>query len=81
MSEKKTGRASEDILAQLHGKVVAELIRRIESGDADAALINAARQMLKDNGINCDGSKSGDLLSLADTLDDGSSYPFDTQAG
>jgi hypothetical protein len=47
--------------------LIDEFIERIKSGEATPSDLNAARQMLKDNGIQCqisDANPVSDLLSL-----------------
>lgn len=39
-------------LEELHGLLATEFISRIGSGEAEPALLNAARQFLKDNGVD-----------------------------
>lgn len=63
-------RASEDLMAELHGALAEEMMKRIRSGEASPSDLNAARQFLKDNGINVDGAKDPAIKSLADDLPD-----------
>ena len=59
------------ILEQLQGVVAASLLERIQSGEANAADLNVARQFLKDNGIDASIKSSEPLLNLAKVM------PFD----
>jgi len=61
--------------AQLLNSLAAELLQRVESGEATASELNVARQFLKDNGIEAI-SENSQVLSLADVVpfkDDGES--------
>lgn len=62
-------RATEDILASLHGAVAEVLISRIRSGEATAADINAAIKFLKDNGIDCVGSTNTQMQEIKQSLE------------
>ncbi len=47
--------------------LIDEFIERIKSGEATPSDLNAARQMLKDNGVQCqvsDANPASDLMSL-----------------
>ena len=58
-------RATDDLLALLHGELASEFLRRIKDGTATAADLSAARQFLKDNGVDAvprQGSPMGDLI-------------------
>jgi len=59
------------ILEQLHGAVASSLLERIQSGEANAADLNVARQFLKDNGIDASAQASEPMLNLAKIM------PFD----
>lgn len=50
MTQKK--KATTELLEDLHGKVAASLLQKIEEGTATAADLAVARQFLKDNGID-----------------------------
>lgn len=63
-------RATEDILAALHGDLADAMRKRLESGEATASDLNVIRQFLKDNGINSDGQSDPKLKNLADELPD-----------
>ena len=57
---------SKEKLEQLHEVLTQELLTRIQAGEAAPALLNVARQFLRDNGIESlalPGSPLCDLLS------------------
>ena len=57
---------SKEKLEQLHEVLTQELLTRIQQGEAAPALLNVARQFLRDNGIESlalPGFPLGDLLS------------------
>ena len=57
---------SKEKLEQLHEVLTQELLTRIQQGEAAPALLNVARQFLRDNGIESlalPGSPLNDLLS------------------
>jgi len=61
----------EELLKKLHEGVGLALLERIQSGEANAADLNVARQFLKDNGIDGSIRNSEPLLNLAKVM------PFD----
>jgi hypothetical protein len=61
-------------LKALQGLLIDEFITRISSGEAAPSDLNAARQLLKDNGIHAGLSKGNPLEQLAEIL------PFDEAA-
>lgn len=63
-------RATEDLLAALHGTVCRELIDKLKSGEATAADISVAVKFLKDNGITAVPGEKNDLGKLAASLPD-----------
>lgn len=63
-------KATEDLLASLHGALADTMKDKLESGDVTASDLNVIRQFLKDNGINADGTTSEKLKSLSDELPD-----------
>ena len=68
-----TKRASDDVLGALHELVAQELTRRIQSGEASPADINAAIKFLQNNGIEAivtEDNPLGKLMSALPTLDD-----------
>lgn len=61
----------EEKLKALQGLLIDEFIQRISSGEAAPSDLNAARQLLKDNGIHAGLSKGNPMEQLAQIL------PFD----
>lgn len=61
----------EEKLNALQGMLIDEFISRISSGEASPSDLNAARQLLKDNGIHAGLSKGNPMEQLVDIL------PFD----
>ena len=65
----------------LHLELTKDLVRRIRSGEATAAELNVARQMLKDNGVDSTAKHDPHLAALAaaaahvDPEDMASGYP------
>lgn len=53
---------TDEILALLHSEVAATLLEKVRGGDATAADLNVARQLLKDNNITS-VPKPGDPLT------------------
>ena len=62
------GRATEDILGQLHGLIAQGFIEKFKSGEATSADYNAAIKFLKDNNINCVGQANDTMKELVDEL-------------
>lgn len=58
-------------LHDLQDILIDEMIRRIKTGEATAADLSAARQMLKDNGIQAVATDDSPMLELVNSL------PFD----
>ena len=59
---------------KLHGMqdlLIDEFIRRIQSGEATPSDLNAARQLLKDNGVHAQIKNDNPLLKIVESL------PFD----
>lgn len=66
-------RASEELLGQLHQAVTEDLLRRISSGEATPAELNAAIKLLQNNGIEAvaaEESPLGKLVAALPTFDD-----------
>lgn len=55
-------------LEGLHTLLVQELLRKIQDGSATSADLNVARQMLKDNSIDCVAMEGTPIQKLALTL-------------
>lgn len=64
----------EERLKNLQSLLIDEFIMRIESGEAAPSDLNAARQLLKDNGIHAGLSKNNPMENLVNLL------PFDEAA-
>tara|TARA_Y100000996_G_scaffold415483_1_gene410501 strand:+ start:25397 stop:25621 length:225 start_codon:yes stop_codon:yes gene_type:complete len=64
----------EEQLKALQTLLINEFITRIESGEAAPSDLNAARQLLKDNGIHAGLAKDNPMENLAKIL------PFDEVA-
>tara|TARA_B100000242_G_scaffold217090_1_gene158577 strand:+ start:451 stop:705 length:255 start_codon:yes stop_codon:yes gene_type:complete len=64
----------EEQLKSLQALLINEFINRIESGEAAPSDLNAARQLLKDNGIHAGLSKDNPMDNLVKIL------PFDEAA-
>ena len=75
-----TGKANEDLLADMHGLLTEAMIGKLRSGEATAADMGVMRQMLKDNNITADPETNKNLKSIAaelpDDLDDGTIVPM-----
>ena len=56
------------VFENLHESLVASLLNKVQSGEATAAELNVARQMLKDNGIDMMARRGSPLSKLADVL-------------
>jgi hypothetical protein len=73
--------ASKDALETLHSAIATKLTDAIESMDADtkglAAILNVARQFVKDNGIEAVPAPGSPTGKLADKLKE---FPFDPSA-
>lgn len=54
--------------------LIDEMIRRVQSGEATAADLSVARQMLKDNGIQVQVTEESPFKTLVDAL------PFEDEA-
>ena len=61
-------KATKELLDELHGALTDELLKRIKSGEAKPADLNAARQLLKDNGIEALATPDTSLGKLAEVL-------------
>jgi hypothetical protein len=71
MTDKKDQR---ERLEQLHGLLIEEFIGRIESGEAEPSLLNAARQLLKDNSVDAVVTDDSPLNRLSKMV-----LPFDNE--
>ena len=55
-------------LHTMQGLLIDECIRSIESGEATPSDLNAARQLLKDNGVHAQIKNDNPLLKLVENL-------------
>lgn len=60
--------APAQILAELHKAVAADLLTKVQSGEAKAADLMAAIRFLKDNNIDALPSENSQLKALVDSL-------------
>lgn len=66
-------RATDDLLADLHGAIADELLRKVKSGEATAQELQAAIKFLKDNNISSvvePGNNIDKLSKALPTFDD-----------
>lgn len=61
-------RASEELLGKLHEAVTLDLLRRVQSGEASPAELNAAIKLLQNNGIEAILTEESPLKALMDSL-------------
>jgi hypothetical protein len=61
-------RNDNDLMKDLFTATLSALVDRVKSGEATAADLNVARQMLKDNGIGSAPSVSPDMIRLSEVL-------------
>lgn len=62
--------ASKKLLGNLHAAIAADLLSRIQSGEASAAELTTAIRFLKDNNIEAIGSENEGLTALMEALPD-----------
>jgi predicted nucleic acid-binding protein len=67
-------RALPELLDSLHSEVAKALLKKVQSGEATAADLNAAAKFLKDNGIEAVPVAGSPLAALA-----AASVPFPSQ--
>lgn len=73
-------KATKDLLDEMHKALAEELLRRIQAGDAKPSDLSAARQFLKDNGVEAIPSadtgigKLAEVLPFSDDMDDEEEY-------
>ena len=72
----KINKANEDLLNGLHQMVAADLIRRIQTGEATVQELNAAIKYLKDNEITADIQFSKPLQALEQEVTVVGELPF-----
>jgi hypothetical protein len=61
-------RASEELLGSLHDAVANDLLRRVMSGEASPAELNAAIKFLQNNGIEAIATEDSPLAKLVASL-------------
>ena len=72
MTEQKT-------LEELHSLLAEEFVHRIRSGEATPADLNAARQFLRDNGVDATPNEATPLFNLAMSLPFNSEKPIEVK--
>lgn len=60
--------STEELLRQLYDATISSMLERVKSGEATAADLNVARQMLKDNNISSTPAISPNLVKIAESL-------------
>ncbi len=63
-------KATEELLASLHGELAQAMADKLQSGAFTASDLNVIRQFLKDNLITSDGEKDPLVKNLTDGLND-----------
>lgn len=63
-------KATEELMAELHGMTAAHMMTRIQEGSISASELSVIVKFLKDNDIQCDPQASDDMLELASALPD-----------
>lgn len=61
-------RSNDELFADLFTATLKAMLDRVKSGEATAADLNVARQMLKDNGIGSSPAVSPDLIKIHEAL-------------
>jgi len=59
-----------ELLESLHTVLIQELLDKVKSGDAKPGDLNVARQLLKDNGIECIPTANNPMEDLMSNLPD-----------
>ena len=72
----KINKANEDLLNGLHQMVAADLIRRIQTGEATIQEVSAAIKFLKDNDVTADIEFSKPLQALEQDVVTVGELPF-----
>jgi hypothetical protein len=62
--------AKPETLQDLHEALAQTLLSAVKSGEAGGAMLNVARQFLKDNGIDAVAKPGSPLKALEETLGD-----------
>lgn len=55
-----SGKATTELMEKLHGKIAADMLKRLEDGDCEAKDWAVIVKFLKDNAIDTVGDQSGD---------------------
>jgi hypothetical protein len=67
------GITAQEGMVSLHNALLKTLAEQLKDPDVKPALLNVARQFLKDNNINCDGQENpefGEILKLLPDIPD-----------
>ena len=59
-----------ELLQNLHTVLIQNLLDKVKSGEAKAGDLNVARQLLKDNGIECIPTANNPMEDLMSSLPD-----------
>ena len=59
-----------ELLQNLHTVLIENLLDKVKSGEAKAGDLNVARQLLKDNGIECIPTENNPMEDLMSSLPD-----------
>ena len=59
-----------ELLQNLHTVLIENLLDKVKSGEAKAGDLNVARQLLKDNGIECIPTEKSPMEDLMSNLPD-----------
>ena len=59
-----------ELLQNLHTVIIENLLDKVKSGEAKAGDLNVARQLLKDNGIECIPTEKSPMEDLMSNLPD-----------
>ena len=59
-----------ELLQNLHTVLIENLLDKVKSGEAKAGDLNVARQLLKDNGIECIPTANNPMEDLMSSLPD-----------
>ena len=65
-----------ELLQNLHTVLIENLLDKVKSGEAKAGDLNVARQLLKDNGIECIPTEKSPMEDLMSNLPDLDAVPL-----
>ena len=65
-----SNKSLDQIMADLHEELATQLLEQVKAGGATASILNVARQMLKDNGIDGVPTQGNPLDNLIHALPD-----------